>query len=246
LHLNRWGRFLPDEKLMRAEDKFEAFLMNAAPLSAPLTTEQPILDIPTSAYFHGPMPDKAIAQHFLHKKTTADIIDGSGATQVMEVPMESADPNFYFLRDSDGSRRVLEIRDRVEPVDLRAHGRAVDERSKIQRVGMLKSAAIVGTMKSKYAEAFGDPVGKADLIDRTAMEIRNKKAEEVKASKPYGEQNRIIIPHTFKHENGVAAVDRKIEILLKTREQPKNPPRASQSWAKDLIYSRAPPPKFEF
>jgi hypothetical protein len=25
---------------------------------------------------------------------------------------------------------------------------------------MLKSAAIVGTMKSKYAEAFGDPVGK--------------------------------------------------------------------------------------
>jgi hypothetical protein len=38
---------------MRAEDKFEAFLMNAAPLSAPLTTEQPILDIPTSAYFHG-------------------------------------------------------------------------------------------------------------------------------------------------------------------------------------------------
>jgi hypothetical protein len=28
----------------------------------------------------------------------------------MEVPMESADPNFYFLRDSDGSRRVLEVR----------------------------------------------------------------------------------------------------------------------------------------
>jgi hypothetical protein len=53
LHRNRWGRFLPDEKLMRAEEKFEAFLMNAAPLSAPLTTEQPILDIPTSAYFHG-------------------------------------------------------------------------------------------------------------------------------------------------------------------------------------------------
>ena len=24
--------------------------------------------------------------------------------------MESADPNFYFLRDSDGSRRVLEVR----------------------------------------------------------------------------------------------------------------------------------------
>jgi len=38
---------------MRADDKFEAALMNAAPLSAPLTTEQPILDIPTSAYFHG-------------------------------------------------------------------------------------------------------------------------------------------------------------------------------------------------
>jgi hypothetical protein len=32
-----------------------------------------------------PMPDKAIAQHFLHKKTTADIIDGSGATQVHNV-----------------------------------------------------------------------------------------------------------------------------------------------------------------
>jgi hypothetical protein len=29
-----------------------------------------------------------------------------------------------------------------------------------QRVGMLKSAAIVGTMKSKYAQEFGDPVGK--------------------------------------------------------------------------------------
>ena len=37
----------------------------------------------------------------------------------------------------------------------------------------------------------------------------------MKASKPYGEQNRIIVPHTFKHENGVAAVDRKIENLLK-------------------------------
>jgi len=23
--------------------------------------------------------------------------------------MEAADPNFYFLRDSDGSRRVLEV-----------------------------------------------------------------------------------------------------------------------------------------
>eukprot|EP00802_Teleaulax_amphioxeia_P007560 Tamp_07567.p1 GENE.Tamp_07567~~Tamp_07567.p1 ORF type:complete len:245 (+),score=50.79 Tamp_07567:1084-1818(+) len=244
--MDTWGKFLPDEKLMRADDKFEAALMNAAPLSAPLTTEQPILDIPTSAYFHGPMPDKAIAQHLLHRRTTSAVIDGSGSTQVLEVPMEAADPNFYFLRDSDGSRRVLEVRDTVEPVDMRAHGRALDERSKVQRVGMLQSAAIVGPMKSKYAEEFADPVAKADLIERTALEIRNQKAEEAKTSKAYGEQNRIIIPHTFKHEMGIPSIDRKTEILMKTREQPKNPPRAAVAAAKDLIYSSAPPPQAEF
>jgi hypothetical protein len=46
--------------------------------------------------------------------------------------------NFYFLRDADGSRKILEVRDTMEPVNMRAHGRAMDEQSKVQRVGALK------------------------------------------------------------------------------------------------------------
>ena len=46
--------------------------------------------------------------------------------------------NFYYLRDADGSRKILEVRDTMEPADMRAHGRAMDEQSKVQRVGALK------------------------------------------------------------------------------------------------------------
>ena len=41
--------------------------------------------------------------------------------------------------------------------------------------------------------------------------------QEAKTSKAYGEQNRIIIPHTFKHEMGIPSIDRKTEILMKVR-----------------------------
>ena len=30
-----------------------------------------------------------------------------------------------------------QVRDTMDPVDMRAHGRAIDERSKVQRVGLL-------------------------------------------------------------------------------------------------------------
>jgi len=44
---------VPDEAMMRAEEKYENALLDAGALSQPLQTEDPILDIPTTAYFHG-------------------------------------------------------------------------------------------------------------------------------------------------------------------------------------------------
>ena len=109
-----------------------------------------------------------------------------------------------------------------------------------------------------------------------AEDIRIEKEDAARTAKLYGEENRITIPHVFRHENGLATTDRATEIFMKvcmslyfplgpfnrlsnavlntlqrpdvhffkkkTREQPKNPPRASISLAKDLIYSSAPPP----
>ena len=44
------------------------------------------------------------------------------------------------MRDADGTRRILEIRDTMEPVDLRAHGQTGEEKKMIQRLGLLKAA----------------------------------------------------------------------------------------------------------
>ena len=51
-----------------------------------------------------------------------------------------SDPSFCYLRDADGTRRILEIRDTMEPVDLRAHGQTGEEKKMIQRLGLLKAA----------------------------------------------------------------------------------------------------------
>lgn len=159
--------------------------------------------------------------------------------------MESADPNFYFMRDADGTRRVLEVCDVAEPVDMRAHGRALDELSKIQRLGVFKPTPSLKNqgMSSSAAESFKDPIGGLEAIEHAVEEQRIKREQLTRESKPYGETNRIVVPHVFRHENGLATVDRKIEIMMKTREQPKNRPRATLSNAKDLIYSSAPPPQ---
>lgn len=248
ISMQTWGKFLPDEAVMRAEEKLYVDDLNTQALSAPMQTEEPILDIPSSAYFHGPMPDKAITQHFLQRKTTSAVIDASGQNvQVVEVPMEAADPNFYYLRDADGSRKILEVRDTMEPADMRAHGRAMDEQSKVQRVGALKMPSALKNqgMQSTCSTHFADPTNQIELIQRRAEEIRLERKEQAASAKPYGEQTRIIIPHVFKHEMGLATVDRPTEILMMTREQPKNPPGATLSSAKDLIYSSAPPPKYD-
>ena len=131
--------FLPDEGVLRAEEKCEQVAtINTESLERPMTTEAPITDIPTTAYFHGPMPDRAISQHFVSRRNTAAIIDGSGQNlQTVEVPMTAADPNFYFLRDGDGTRRTLEVRDETDDVDMRAHGRAMEELSKVKIMCML-------------------------------------------------------------------------------------------------------------
>jgi len=39
-------------------------------------------------------------------------------------------------------------------------------------------------------------------VQRRAEEIKALKDEEAKIAKPYGELNRITIPHVFKHDNG--------------------------------------------
>ena len=333
--------FLPDEGVLRAEEKCEQVAtLNTESLERPMTTEAPITDIPTTAYFHGPMPDRAISQHFVSRRNTAAIIDGSGQNlQTVEVPMTAADPNFYFLRDGDGTRRTLEVRDETDDVDMRAHGRAMEELSKVKIMYMLAFCrqagriarshacglaglqAIAGTcthptqLAHPYSPAHSRPVRYVQQVERTGMvqtvrplknggmlptskdcfrdpmmqvmlcsfpmygyacmllsphpppttnsphpgnstrtctqadmiaQAQAKIAEERKAAasvaEPYGETSRIIIPHVFKHESGVMSVDRRIELMMQTRKQPENPPKATLSSAKDLIYSSAPPP----
>jgi hypothetical protein len=52
------------------------------PVQAPLRTEEPLPAGTSSAFFHAPMPDRAITQHFLARKTTSAVIEGSGQDQV--------------------------------------------------------------------------------------------------------------------------------------------------------------------
>ena len=145
--------FLPDEGVLRAEEKCEQVAtLNTESLERPMTTEAPITDIPTTAYFHGPMPDRAISQHFVSRRNTAAIIDGSGQNlQTVEVPMTAADPNFYFLRDGDGTRRTLEVRDETDDVDMRAHGRAMEELSKVKIMYMLAFCRQAGSIARSHA-----------------------------------------------------------------------------------------------
>jgi hypothetical protein len=48
-----------------------------------------------------------------------------------------------------------------------------------------------------------------------AEDIRIEKEDAARTAKLYGEENRITIPHVFRHENGLATTDRATEIFMK-------------------------------
>lgn len=213
--------------LIRAQEEIDNVIVNSAPLEGELETAPPLTDISTTAYFHGPMPDRAIKQHFLTKKTTSAVIDGSGKDQVLlrhcpspapsirpplwllaglssprfpaarqrpyssmrpafahasltgadlsvlcatpqtlDVPADSAEPGFYYLRDSDGSRKTLEVRDASLPEPVPAN----------KSVGGMpmpyeKSIAAVpfSGLTSTYQRVMKDPqVGGAPCVGKTA------------------------------------------------------------------------------
>lgn len=100
------------------------------------------------------MPDRAIKQHFLTKKTTSAVIDGSGVDQVIQVPEDSAEPQFYYLRDGDGSRKTLEVRDSSVPEPVPANS-SVGGMPVNQQHG--NDAVPFSGMATTYGRMFKDP-----------------------------------------------------------------------------------------
>jgi hypothetical protein len=156
------------------------------------------------------MPDRAIKQHFLTKKTTSAVIDGSGADQVIQVPEDSAEPQFYYLRDGDGSRRTLEVRDTSVPDPVPANssvgGMPVNEQHG-------NDAVPFSGMSTAYSRQFKDPQLPLDIMEQRARMVTEARLEQSHKGLTYGEQRRITVPKVFKHEMGVATTDRKIEMV---------------------------------
>ena len=75
-----YGDASAGERMVRAEtaldEAFDKSRPNTQALEEPYYTEPPVMDVPATAFYHGPMPDRAINQHFLHRRTTASVIDG--------------------------------------------------------------------------------------------------------------------------------------------------------------------------
>mmetsp|Transcript_4609 Transcript_4609/g.9208 ORF Transcript_4609/g.9208 Transcript_4609/m.9208 type:complete len:327 (-) Transcript_4609:300-1280(-) len=238
------------EALKRAEAKIENAMIDTAALEAPMQTEAPMTEISTSHYFHGPMPDRAITQHFLHRRTTSSVVDGSGGNQVVEVPIEDADPNFYYLRDADGSRRVLEVLDKDGQPPLRAQGRSVDEVAQECREERHAPAVRYKGHSSCNNSTFVDQSAGAEEVRRRAAGIEEARRRGTGGGGAKGEmmvnnEKRITVPHVFTHINGIPTTDRHTEIKMKTMPRDPNPPRASLSQAYKLIYSSAPPPEYD-
>eukprot|EP00290_Baffinella_frigidus_P018701 CAMPEP_0180216766 /NCGR_PEP_ID=MMETSP0987-20121128/16467_1 /TAXON_ID=697907 /ORGANISM="non described non described, Strain CCMP2293" /LENGTH=314 /DNA_ID=CAMNT_0022176039 /DNA_START=33 /DNA_END=977 /DNA_ORIENTATION=+ len=240
-----YGNAHEANRMERAETALDYAYVKSRPntqaLEEPYVTEPPMMDIPASSFYHGPMPDRAINQHFLHRKTTASVIDGTGMDQTVEVPLEAAEPQFYYLRDGDGTRRVLEVRDNHEPVAIRSIGHAGDEMSKeLRKINLPPAVPNLG-FKSTNASTYTDQQGSKDRIERRAAEIAAERAHN--PSSRYGEEKRIAVPQSFTITDGFPTTNRKTELHLKRGYiRDPNPPRACVSEAAALIYSTAPPP----
>lgn len=152
---------------------------------------------------------------------------GTGVDQAVEVPAEAAEAQFYFLRDGDGSRRVLEVRDRDAPpaVAARSLGHAADELSMDMRASMLRQAPAVPNwgFRTTNAAALTDQQLKKDQVERRAAEIAAARA----AAPPvkYGEQHRVAVPKTFTVIDGFPNVNRKNELVPRPAPPHSAPPR---------------------
>jgi hypothetical protein len=161
---------------------------------------------------------------------------GTGVDQAVEVPAEAAEAQFYFLRDGDGSRRVLEVRDRDAPpaVAARSLGHAADELSMDLRASMLRQAPAVPNwgFRTTNAAALIDQQLKKDQVERRAAEIAAARA----AAPPvkYGEQHRVAVPKTFTVIDGFPNVNRKNELVPRPAPPRPTPPRPDSP-------SRTPP-----
>jgi len=232
-----YGRDDVTPALARAQNEIDSITFDTAPLMGDLQTAAPMTDISTSAYYHGPMPDHAIKQHFLHLKSSSSIVDGSGNIQVVEVPRESAEPGFYYLRDADGSRKTLEVRDPSE----------VAPPPKSESVGGMPRPYATGNpavpfsgCTSTYSAFFKDPQRELDKTSKKVSDIREGRMEASMRGEVYGETHRITVPKVFRHTMGVPTTDRKTELKMRTMVRDPNPPRATHCTADKLIYSTAP------
>mmetsp|Transcript_2375 Transcript_2375/g.5645 ORF Transcript_2375/g.5645 Transcript_2375/m.5645 type:complete len:322 (-) Transcript_2375:112-1077(-) len=232
-----YGNHTITPNLVRAQTEIDSIVVDPSPLEGDLETAPPIVEIPTTAYYHGPMPDRAIKQHFLTKRTTASVIDGSGKDQVLEVAEGSSEPGFYYLRDADGSRKSLEIRDPSMPPPVPAT-------ASVGGMPMPHQAAIppvpFSGLRTQYQRQFYDPQPKVDRLENDTKGVTEHRVDSLAHGIPYGETHRITVPKVFKHEMGVPTTDRKVEMRMKYMVPDPDPPRATACLADKMIYTSAP------
>eukprot|EP00285_Hemiselmis_virescens_P007035 CAMPEP_0173393648 /NCGR_PEP_ID=MMETSP1356-20130122/22232_1 /TAXON_ID=77927 ORGANISM="Hemiselmis virescens, Strain PCC157" /NCGR_SAMPLE_ID=MMETSP1356 /ASSEMBLY_ACC=CAM_ASM_000847 /LENGTH=321 /DNA_ID=CAMNT_0014351703 /DNA_START=33 /DNA_END=998 /DNA_ORIENTATION=- len=242
---NRWkstsnstyGHFMMTPNLMRAQNEIDNIVVDQSPLEGDLETAPPMVDIPTTAYYHGPMPDRAIKQHFLTKKTTSSVVDGSGKDQVLDVAEGSAEPGFYYLRDADGSRKTLEIRDPSMAAPVPA-SKSVGGMPMPMHPG--NPAVTFSGLSTQYIRQYKDPQPRVDKLEKMCQGVTDERVHRLATGVPYGETHRITVPKVFKHEMGVATTDRKIEMRMAHMVPDPNPARATACMADKMIYTSAP------
>lgn len=247
----KWGRSSDvigvhpmEDQLQKAGDTIARAMISTQALEAPFETAEPMPEMSTTHYVHGPMPDRAIAQHFLHRRTTSSVVDGSGISQVVEVGLEDADPNFYYLRDADGSRKVLEVVDRDGQPPTRAQGSAADALAAEGRPDKSTPAVKHFGGKSHNNSTYIDPSAEAEAIRRRAAEMEaRRRAGSQDPAYAVPDEKRITVPHVFEHVMGVHTTNRVVELKMKNMVRDPNPPRACIATADKLIYSSAPPPE---
>uniref|UniRef100_A0A7S0W9T2 Uncharacterized protein n=1 Tax=Hemiselmis tepida TaxID=464990 RepID=A0A7S0W9T2_9CRYP len=232
-----YGNHTITPNLIRAQTEIDSIVVDSSPLEGELETDPPIVEIPTTAYYHGPMPDRAIKQHFLTKRTTASVIDGSGKDQVLEVAEGSSEPGFYYLRDADGSRKSLEIRDpSMQP--------PVPATSSVGGMPMPLQPSIPAVpfsgLRTQTQRQFGDPQPLVDRLEADAQRVTQQRVADKSRGLTYGEQHRIAVPKVFRHEMGVPTTDRKTEMRMRYMVPDPDPPRATACLADKMIYTSAP------
>ncbi|EKX49519.1 hypothetical protein GUITHDRAFT_151392, partial [Guillardia theta CCMP2712] len=229
-----YGDFFSTIPLQQIEERLNSIATNTEAFDRELESEDPPPFVSTSHASHAPMPDRAIQQHFIHKRTSASLVDGSGQAQVVEIPLELAAPNFYFLRDADGSRRVLEVTDPSLPPTKTRHEEAMAT-SSVRSMSNVQNSG----MQTRHQKDFVDMQSRADKLEKRAREIGAEREQRAASTGAYGETERMTIPRVFKYEHGATLTKRDVEIMMKTRKPNPHPPSATVATAGELIYSSA-------